>query len=75
MSKYGVISGPYCSALGLNTEGYQITLYLDTLQAVVDNIKKTGLNGYDYDFSVDYDAIAVDDIFDIHNYLRMNGIV
>ena len=28
----------------------------------VDNLKKTGLNGYVYDFSVDYDAIAVDDI-------------
>ena len=27
-----------------------------------DNMKKTGLNGYVYDFSVDYDAIAVDDI-------------
>ena len=25
----------------------------------VDNIKKTGLHGYDYDFSVDYDAIAM----------------
>ena len=25
--------------------------------------KKAGLNGYVYDFSVDYDAIAVDDIF------------
>ena len=30
-------------------------------------MKKTGLNGYIYDFSVDYDAIAVDDILDIHN--------
>ena len=30
----------------------------------VHNIKKTGLNGYVYDFSVDYDAIAVDDILD-----------
>ena len=28
----------------------------------VDNMKKTGLNGYVYDFSVNYDAIAVDDI-------------
>ena len=28
----------------------------------VDNMKKTGLNGYVYDFSVHYDAIAVDDI-------------
>ena len=35
----------------------------------VDNMKKTGLNGYLYDFSVDYDAIIVDDILDIHNYL------
>ena len=25
----------------------------------VDNMKKTGLNGHFYDFSVDYDAIAV----------------
>ena len=35
----------------------------------VDNMKKTGLNGYVYDFSVDYNAIAVDDILDIHKYL------
>ena len=42
----------------------------------VDNMKKTGLNGYVYDFSVDYDAIAVDDILDIHNYLmKKNDIV
>ena len=35
----------------------------------VDNMKKTGLNGYIYDFSVDYDAVASVDILDIHNYL------
>ena len=35
----------------------------------IDNMKKTGFNGYDYDFRVDYDAIAVDDIKDIHKYL------
>ena len=35
----------------------------------VDNKKKAELNGYVYDFSVDYDAIAVDDILDIHKYL------
>ena len=35
----------------------------------VDNMKKTGLNGCVYDFSFDYDFIAVDDILDIHNYL------
>ena len=35
----------------------------------VDNRKRTGFNGYVYDFSVDYDATAVDDILDIHKYL------
>ena len=42
----------------------------------VDNMKKTGFNGYVYDFSVDYDAVAVDDILDIHNYvMKKNDIV
>ena len=43
----------------------------------VDNMKKkTGLNEYVYDFSVYYDAIAVDGILDIHKYLmEKNGIV
>ena len=41
----------------------------------LDNMKKTRLNGYVYDFSVDYDAITVDDILDIHNYLmKKNNI-
>ena len=35
----------------------------------VDNMKKTGLNGYVHDFSVDYDAIAVDGILYIRQYL------
>ena len=42
----------------------------------VNNMIKTGLNGCVYDFSVDYDAIAVADILDIHKYLmKKNGIV
>ena len=42
----------------------------------VDNMKKTGLKGYVYDFSVDYDAIAVSDILDIYKYLmEKNKIV
>ena len=42
----------------------------------VDNMIKTGLNGYVYDLSVDYDAIAVDDILDIHNYLiKKNNMI
>ena len=39
----------------------------------VDNMKKTGFNGYVYDFSVDYDATDVDDILDIHKYLMKNN--
>ena len=39
-------------------------------------MKKIGFNGYVYDFSVDYDAIAVDDIKDIHKCLmRKNNIL
>ena len=42
----------------------------------VDNMKKAGFNGYVYDFSVDYDDVAVDDIKDIHKYLiKKNNIV
>ena len=42
----------------------------------VDNMKRTGFNGYVYDFSVDYDAIAVDDIFDIHKYfIKKNNMI
>ena len=41
-----------------------------------DNMKKTGLKGYVYDFSADYNAIATFDIVDIHKYLmKKNGIV
>ena len=41
-----------------------------------DNLKRTGFNGYDYDFSVDYDGTDVDDIKDIHKYLmKENDIV
>ena len=40
----------------------------------VDNIKKTGLYRYVYDFSVDYDTIAVDDLLDIHTYLMKKYI-
>ena len=41
----------------------------------VDNMKKTGLNGYVYDLSVDYDAIAVDDVLDIQNYLMKKNVI
>ena len=39
-------------------------------------MKNTGLTGYVYDFSVDYNGIAVDDIKDIHNYLmKKNNMI
>ena len=37
-------------------------------------MKKTGLNGYVDDFSVDYDAIATDDMLDSHKYLMKKNI-
>ena len=37
--------------------------------------KKTGLNGYVYDFSVDYNAIAVVVILDVHKcFLKKHDI-
>ena len=39
-------------------------------------MKDTGLSGYVYDFSVDYDTTDIDDIKDIHKYLmQKNNIV
>ena len=42
----------------------------------IDNMKKTGFNGYVYDFSVYYDSTDVDNIKDINKYLmKKNNIV
>ena len=42
----------------------------------LDNMKKTGFNGYVYYFSVDYDATDVDAILDIQKYFdEKNNIV
>ena len=42
----------------------------------IDNMKKTGFNGYVYDFSVAYHTIKVSDISDIYKYLmEKNKIV
>ena len=39
-------------------------------------MEKMGLNRYVYDFSVDYDVTAVDDILDIHKYLmKKNNMI
>ena len=58
-----IIAAPLC--LGNISKGWS-----------VDNMKKTGFNGYVYDFSVDYDAISVDDILYIHKYfMKKNNMV
>ena len=42
----------------------------------MNNMKSTGFTGYVYDFSVDYDAIAVGEIENVHKYLmEKNNIV
>ena len=38
-----------------------------------DNMKKTGFNGYIYDFSTDYNAVKISDIQNIHRYLMKNN--
>ena len=61
---------------GSETEGTPLCVGNFSKDFSVNNMKKTGLNRYVYDFSVDYDAIAVDVILDIHNYLmKKNDIV
>ena len=35
----------------------------------INNMLRTGLNGYVSDFSVDYNTITVNSILDIHKYL------
>ena len=43
---------------------------------LIHNMKKTGFNGYVYDFSVDYNVTDVDDLKYIHKYLmKKNDIV
>ena len=55
---------------------YQLRLGNVSKDWSVDNMKKTGFNGYIYDFSVDYDAISVSDILDILKYLmKKNEII
>ena len=51
-----IVENPHC--LGNISEDFS-----------TDNMNKTGLYGYVYDFSTDYNPIAADDIVDIHKYL------
>ena len=53
-----------------DSETVAYSLYLGNISKdwTNDNMKETGFNGYIYDFSSDYNAIAVSDILDIHKY-------
>ena len=58
------------------TTPYELCLRNISKDWAIVNLKKTGLNGYVYDFSADYDSIGVSDILDIHKYLmEKNGIL
>ena len=63
-----------CKFKSRDSEIVAIPLYLGNISKdfSVDNMKKTGLNGYVYDFSVDYDA-TVDDILHVHKYLMQKN--
>ena len=41
---------------------------------IPNNMKKTALNGYVYEFSVDYNIIDISNIINIHTYLMKNVI-
>ena len=65
-------------ANGIDSEIVAILLCLWNISKdfSVGNMKKKGLYGYVYDFSVDYDAIAVDDTLVIYKYfMKKNGMV
>ena len=51
-----------------------LTVLKYTKRFSTDNMKETGLYGYVYNFSVDYDRIDVDDILGIHKYLMKSTI-
>ena len=76
-SNYSFVNGTeIIKSKAQDSEIYPIPLCLGNISKdfSVDNLKKTRLNGYVYDFSVDYNAIALDDILDIHKYLIKNMI-
>ena len=76
-----VVFGNGRAVIKFKAKGFEIvatSLCLGNLSKAwfVDNMKKTGLNGYFYDFSAGCNAIAVDDILDIHKYLmKKNNII
>ena len=58
-----MVAAPLCLG-NISKDGQQIIWKQQDFTVMFMTL--TGLHGYVYDFSVDYDAIAVDDILDIH---------
>ena len=56
-------------AKGSENEAAPLCLGSVSKELSVYNIQNTGFYGYVYDFNVDHDAIAVDEILTIHKYL------
>ena len=54
---------------------YQLCLGSISKVFATVNTNKTGLHGYKYDFSADYDSIDVDDILDSNKYLMKKHIM
>ena len=62
--------------LSLHYNGANSYLFVNGVEIIKSKAKDSEinrLNGYVYDFSVDYDAIAVDNILDIHKDLIKNN--
>ena len=75
-SKYLFVNGTEIIKFKAKDSNIVATPWNISKELTIDNMKGTGFNGYVYDFSVDYDAIAVDDILDIHKYLmKKNKII
>ena len=53
----------------LKSKKYSLCLGNISKYFSVNNMKKTGLNEYVYDFSVDYNVISTSNIINIHKYL------
>ena len=58
--------------INLNKKILRLWHYLGNISKdqSTDNMKKIGFNGYVYDVSADYDTTDIDDIKDIHKYLK-----
>ena len=70
LSAYGNSLNPVTCYIG-NAKTCAASLCLANISKYlpINNMKKTGLYGYIYDFSIDYDNVGVDDILDIPKHL------